>query len=104
MDDERIDPSGGDESEESFRLGKFRGKDKNIHGEVASSAPGVEVVHDRREIVFGEVFRPKPGVKGGESEINRICPGGDGCLEAIPVSRRRQKFWFYDSHLFLTLP
>jgi hypothetical protein len=104
LDDERVNLRCGSEAEESFRLGKFRGEDKNIHGEVASSAPGVEVIHDLSEVLFPEVFGPEPGVEGGESEIDGISPCGDGGFETFPVTRRRQKFWSYDSHLFPTLP
>jgi hypothetical protein len=87
LNDERVDLGSGGKAKKPFHLGELRGEDQNVHREVASSAPGVEVVHDRREILFGEVLGPEAGVEGGEAEVDRICPCRHGRLEAVPIPR-----------------
>lgn len=91
LDDEGIDLGSGGQAEEPFRFGKFRRENKNIHREVTTSAPGMEVVHDLGQILLSEVFGPKPGVEGWKPEIDRIRTGRDGRLEAVPVTRGGQK-------------
>jgi len=51
------------------------------------------------KVFLGKVFGPETGVKSGQPEVDRICPGRDGRLETVPVPRRRQQFWFHGSHL-----
>lgn len=93
LDDEGVDLGSRDLAEKPFSLGELRGEDQNIHGEVTAPAAGVEVVHDLGEVLLGKIFGPKPGIEGGESEIDRIGAGGDGGLEAVPVAGRGQKLW-----------
>ena len=48
LNDERVDLGSGGKAKKPFHLGELRGEDQNVHREVASSAPGVEVIHDLR--------------------------------------------------------
>ena len=92
LDNQGVDRGLGSSVEESLRLRKLRRKDKNIHREVAPSAPGVEVIHDLWEVFLGEVFRPETGVEGGQSEIDGIGTGDNGGLEAVPVASGGKEF------------
>ena len=92
LDDESVNLRCGGEVEESFRLRKLRGEDKNVHCEVAASATGMEVFHDQRKIFLGEVFGAETRVEGGESEIDGVGAGGDGGLEAVPIAGWGKEF------------
>jgi len=88
LNDEGVNLSRCGEAEESFRLWKFGRENQHIHGEVAPATAGMEVGHHFRQVFFREVFGAKAGVESGQAEINGIRPGGDGGLQAVPVTRR----------------
>jgi hypothetical protein len=54
----------------------------------------MEVIHDKREIGFSEIFSSEAGIEGRKAEVNGIGTGGNGSLEAIPVSSWGQEFRF----------
>jgi hypothetical protein len=88
LDDEGIDLGFSGQTKQTFGLGELGGEDKDIHGEVTAAPPRVEVFHDFREILLGKVFRPEPGVKGGQPKVNGIRPSRDCGFKAVPISRR----------------
>jgi hypothetical protein len=48
----------------------------------------MEVIHDKREIGFSEIFGSKTGIEGWEAEVDSIGTGCDCGLKTLPVPGR----------------
>jgi len=94
LNDDGVDLGFSDPAKEAFCFDKFGGEDQYIEGEVSATTAGMEVVHDKREIGFSEIFGPETGIEGREAEIDGIGTCGNGSFEAIPVSSWGEEFRF----------
>ena len=94
LNDDGIDLGFPDPTKESLGFDKFGREDQYIEREVSATSTGMEVIHDKREIGFSEIFGSKTGIEGREPEIDGIGTRGNGSLEAIPVSSWGQEFRF----------
>jgi hypothetical protein len=86
LNDDGVDLGFSDPAKESFCFDEFRGEDQYIEGEISATSTGMEVIHDKGEIGFSEIFGSETGIEGREAEVDGIGTGGNGSLEAIPVS------------------
>ena len=86
LDDEGIDPGGGDGAE--LLLGGFQlaGENQGVHRDEAFDAVLVEIPHQLREVILAEIVGAEPCIKLGQAEVNRVRPGGDSCFRTVPVS------------------
>jgi hypothetical protein len=87
LNDDGIDLGFPHPTKEPFGFDKFGGEDQYIEGEISATSAGMEIIHDKGKIGFSEILSSETGIERGESEIDGIGPGGNGSLEAFPVSR-----------------
>lgn len=87
-----IDSGRGGEGEKAGGFREFAGEDQRIHHEIAFAAAVVEVAHEFREIGFGEIIGPHPGVEGGETEVDSVGSVRDGGFGAVPVASGGEEF------------
>jgi hypothetical protein len=52
----------------------------------------MEVIHDKGEIGFSEIFSPDACIEGGEAEIDGIGSCDNGSFEALPIACRGEEF------------
>jgi hypothetical protein len=46
----------------------------------------MEIIHDKGEIGFSEIFGSETSIEGGEAEIDGIGPCRNGSFEAFPIA------------------
>jgi hypothetical protein len=54
----------------------------------------VEVIHDKGEIGFSEIFGSETGIERGESEIDGVGTSGKRGFEALPIASGGEEFGF----------
>lgn len=86
LDNQGIDSGGSDEAELGFGGFELSGEDEGIHGDESFDSVLVEVGHQIREILFGEIVSAESGVEFRQTKVNGIGTGGDGSASAVPVS------------------
>jgi hypothetical protein len=74
LNNDGIDLGMADPAKESFGFGEFGGKDEYIEREVSATTAGMEVIHDKGEIGFSEIFGSETGIEGREAEVDGIGP------------------------------
>jgi hypothetical protein len=88
LNDDGIDLGFPHPTKEPFGFDKFGGEDQYIEREESATSTGMEVIHDKREIGFSEIFGSKTGIEGREPEIDGIGTCGNGSFEALPIACR----------------
>ena len=91
LDDGGIDSGRDDRAEIFFGVGQFVGEDEGVEGDIAADAAPMEERHQLRQIGFGEVLRPHPGVEPVEAEVDRVGPVLDGRADAFPIAGGREQ-------------
>ena len=91
LDDDRIDPSGGDPAEQLLDDGQLGLEHERVHGDVEASAGAVDPRDDLGEPVAREVHGTGACVEPViETEINRVRACGEGGRERVAVTSGSQ--------------
>ncbi len=68
------------------------GEDQRVERHVAPHPAPVQELHQLRQIRFGEVVGPHPGIEPVQPEVNRVRSVLHRRTRAFPIARRRQQF------------